>query len=203
MTAETLSTDDCHYQLRNENRLDKDCVFLSIAWDFQRLTYDSVLLKRDVEEIYRQTQQNRKLKIPSLAQHEIGIIALAIDLYTSRSLTTRQMVLCHGITSTFAMIVRHHDGIIEKAKKAKHVEIQTIPQEIDETQCALCHYELSNYFCECSKCEIKFCCYCFEEDAYLHDKKYCTCGKKTKIYLKHHYVTLTIEHEIRDKLQSI
>ena len=93
MTADTLSTDDCHDQLRNENRLEKDCDFLSIAWDFQRLSYNSAILKRDVEEIYRQTQQNRKLKIPSLAQHEIEILALANDLYTSTHLTKRQTVL--------------------------------------------------------------------------------------------------------------
>lgn len=147
MTANTLSKDDCHYQLRNENRLEKDCVFLSIAWEFQRLSYNSAFLKRDVEEIYMQTQQNRKLKIPSLAQYETGILAPANDLYTSTHLRKRQTVLCHGITSMFATIVNHHESIVEKCNKAKNVEIQNIPQEIDETQCALCHYELSNYFC--------------------------------------------------------
>ena len=98
----------------------------------------SAILKRDVEEIYRQTQQNRKFKIPSLAQHEIGIIALANDLYTSTHLTTHQTVLCHGITSIFATIVKHYESIVEKCKKAKNVDIQNIPQEINETH-ALCH----------------------------------------------------------------
>ena len=202
MSSEDLAENDCHYELREKNKLSKDCMFLSIAWDIQRLSYNKQALKSDIADIYTQTQLNRKMKLESLAQHEYGIIALANYLTNTKNLSKRQRTLCHGIESTFTDIVKHHEEIQRKAKKnTKHVMIATVCEDIDTIRCDICKYDLSNFFFDSQFCNIKFCSYCFMEDAYL--KHVGHRRKKAAINMKYHYLSLEQEIEITKKLQLI
>eukprot|EP00956_Cyclotella_meneghiniana_P025341 scaffold52669_cov40-Cyclotella_meneghiniana.AAC.7 len=170
----------------------------------QRLPYNNQSLKRDIAEIYKTTQWNRKMKLESLAKHEYGIIALANDLTTTKQLSERQKTLCHGIESTFTDIVKHHEKVYQKARNTKHVEIAKVCEENDPINCDICKYELSNFFFDFKYCIIKFCSYCFMEDAYLKHGDYSGhYGKKGAVNMKYHYRSLEQELDIADKLQVI